>query len=164
MPGLEEAADFGEEVGNLIAAANALHGLARLGQARKVADRLADVAARVDGEFVVARAAYANAVAARDRHALHAVSETFAALGANLYEAEASVEAAAVSRRSGHPRDAAAHEHRAAQLLSRCEGATTRSSRRSRPGPGSPPASSTPPYRPPPAVPTSKSPLTVTSR
>jgi DNA-binding CsgD family transcriptional regulator/RecA/RadA recombinase len=122
---LEEAADVGEEVGHLVGAASALHGLARLGRARQVAGRLEDLAAQVDGEFVVARAAYANAVAAQDGEALHAVSEAFEGLGANLYAAEASVEAAAVLRRGGRPREAAADENRAAQLLSRCEGAVT---------------------------------------
>ena len=84
-----------------------------------------DLAAQVDGEFVVARAAYANAVAARGVEALHEVSQAFEGLGANLYAAEASVEAAAVLRRGGRPREAAADENRAAQLLSRCEGAAT---------------------------------------
>ena len=122
---LEEAADFGQETGDLIGAASALHGLARLGHARQVASRLDDLAAQVDGEFVVARAAYANAVAARDIQALHTVSQAFEGLGALLYAAEASVEAAAVLRRGGRPREAAAGENRAAQLLSRCEGAAT---------------------------------------
>jgi DNA-binding CsgD family transcriptional regulator len=121
----EEAADVGEEVGHLLGAASALHGLARLGQAHLAASRLEDLAAQVDGEFVVARAAYANAVAARDAEALHEVSQAFEGLGANLYAAEASVEAAAVLRRAGRPREAAAGENRAAQLLSRCEGAVT---------------------------------------
>ena len=119
---LEEAADFGEEVGDLVGAAGALHGLARLGHARQVASRLETLAAQIDGEFVAARAAYANAVAARDSQALHEVSRAFEGLGALLYAAEARVEAAAILRRRGHPRDAAADEHRAAQLLSRCEG------------------------------------------
>ena len=122
---LQEAADFGEEIGHLVGAASALHGLGRLGQARQVAGRLADLADQIDGQFVVTRAAYANAVAATDHHALHKVSQAFEGLGANLYAAEASVEAAAVRRRGGRPRDAAADEHRAAHLLSRCEGATT---------------------------------------
>ena len=121
----EEAAGSGEEIGDLVGAASALHGLARLGQARQVAGRLDDLAAQVDGEFVAARAAYANAVAAGDGQALHAVSEAFEGLGALLYAAEASVEAAAVLRRGGRPREAAADENRAAQLLSRCEGAAT---------------------------------------
>ena len=122
---LEEAADFGQETGDLLGAASALHGLARLGHARQVAGRLEDLAAQVDGELVAARAAYANAVAAGDSEALHAVSGAFEGLGALLYAAEASVEAAAVLRRGGRPRDAAADENRAAQLLSRCEGAAT---------------------------------------
>ena len=122
---LEEAVGFGQETGDLIGAASALHGLARLGQARQVAGRLEDLAAQVDGELVVARAAYANAVAASDSQALHAVSEAFEGLGAHLYAAEASVEAAAVLRRGGRPREAAADENRAARLLSRCEGAAT---------------------------------------
>jgi DNA-binding CsgD family transcriptional regulator len=121
----EEAADVGEEVGHLVGAASALHGLARLGHARQVAGRLENLAAQVDGEFVAARAAYANAVAARDSQALHKVSEAFEGLGALVYAAEASVEAAAVRRRDGRPREAAAAENRAAQLLSRCEGAVT---------------------------------------
>jgi DNA-binding CsgD family transcriptional regulator len=122
---LEEAADVGEEVGHLLGAASALHGLARLGHARQVTGRLENLAVQVDGEFVVARAAYANAVAASDGEALHAASEAFEGLGANLYAAEASAEAAAVLRRGGRPREAAADENRAAHLLSRCEGAVT---------------------------------------
>ena len=123
---LEEAANVGQEAGDLVGVASALHDLARLGHARQVVGRLDDLAARVDGEFVVARAGYASAVAARDSEALHAVSEAFERLGANLYAAEASVEAAAVLRRGGgRPRRAAAEESRVAQLLSRCEGAVT---------------------------------------
>ncbi|MCW2548601.1 MAG: transcriptional regulator, LuxR family [Mycobacterium sp.] len=122
---LEEAADHGQEVGHLVGAACALHALARLGHARQVAGRLDSLAAQIDGEFVVARASYANAVAARDAVALRMVSESFEHMGALLYAAEASTEAAAVSRRAGHPREAAADESRAAQLLSHCEGAAT---------------------------------------
>jgi DNA-binding CsgD family transcriptional regulator len=122
---LEEAADFGEEIGDLLGAVSALHGLARLGHARQVTARLDELTVQMDGEFVVARAAYANALAARDSEALHAVSDAFEGLGANLYAAEASVEAAAVLRRGGHPREATSEEHRAAQLLGRCEGALT---------------------------------------
>jgi DNA-binding CsgD family transcriptional regulator len=121
---LEEAADYGQEIGDLVGAASALHGLARLGQ-RQVASHLDDLAAQVDGEFVVARAALANAVAARDGEVLDKVSEVFEGLGAILFAAEASVEAAAILRHGGRPREAAAAEHRAAKLLSRCEGATT---------------------------------------
>ena len=78
---LEEATDAGEEIGDLVGAASALHGLARLGHARQVAGRLEDLAAQVDGEFVAARAAYANAVAARDSQALHTVSASLRGTG-----------------------------------------------------------------------------------
>jgi len=122
---LEEGAEHGEEIGDLVGAASALHDLARLGQARQVAARLEALAGRVDGELVVARAAYAKSVATRDSQALHAVSETFEGLGAILYAAEASAEVAALARRDGRPRDAAAGDHRTALLLGRCEGATT---------------------------------------
>jgi DNA-binding CsgD family transcriptional regulator len=122
---LEEAADFAEEIDDLVGAASSLHGLARLGHARQVAGRLGDMATQVDGGFVAARAAYANALTARDNQALREVSQAFEGLGALLYAAEASVEAATVLRRDGRPRHAPADENRAAQLLSRCEGATT---------------------------------------
>jgi DNA-binding CsgD family transcriptional regulator len=122
---LDEASDLGQEVGHLVGAASALHGLARLGHARQVAARLDELAAQMDGEFVVARSAYAYAVAASDSEALHAVSDTFEGLGAILYAAEASAEAAAALRRGGRPRESAADEHRAANLLARCEGSAT---------------------------------------
>jgi DNA-binding CsgD family transcriptional regulator/type II secretory pathway predicted ATPase ExeA len=122
---LEAAADLGETVGDLIGATNALHSLARLGHARQVAARLADLASQIDGPFVLARAAYANAVAARDSEALEKVSQDFEDLGAILYAAEASAEAAVILRRAGQSRKAAATEQKAARLLARCEGATT---------------------------------------
>jgi DNA-binding CsgD family transcriptional regulator len=122
---LEAAADLGEEVGDLIGAARALHGLARLGHARDVADRLAELATHIDGDLVATRAAYANAAAARNSTALGKVSVVFAEMGAFLYAAEASAEAAVLLRRGGEPRKAAAAEQKAAQLLARCEGAAT---------------------------------------
>ena len=122
---LEAAAGLGEEIGDLIGATSALHGLARLGRARHVAARLATLAAEVDGDLVAARAAYANAIAARDSEALEKVSGDFEVLGANLYAAEARAEAAVLLRRAGRARDAAAVEQKAGRLLARCEGAVT---------------------------------------
>ena len=158
---LEEAADFGQETGDLVGAASALHGLARLGRARQVAGRLENLAAQVDGELVAARAAYANAVAARDGQALHEVSEAFEGLGALLYAAEASVEAAAMLATRRTSTGSGGRRAPGVAALSRCEELPRRWSGPSRPGPASPPASSTPPCRPPQAVRTSKSPLTV---
>jgi DNA-binding CsgD family transcriptional regulator len=122
---LEAAADLAEEVGDLIGATNTLHGLARLGRAPQVAARLAALATQVDGELVALRAAYANALAARDSTALAKVSGGFEDLGAILYAAEARAEAAVLLRRAGKARDGAAAEQNAARLLARCEGADT---------------------------------------
>ncbi|MGD0982800.1 MAG: helix-turn-helix transcriptional regulator [Acidimicrobiales bacterium] len=122
---LEAAADLGETVGDLIGATYALHSLARFGHARQVAARLTDLAKQVDGPFVWARAGYANGVAARDSKALEEVSRDFEEIGAILYAAEASAEAAVILRRDSQARKAAAAEQKAARLLARCEGATT---------------------------------------
>jgi DNA-binding CsgD family transcriptional regulator len=122
---LEAAACLGEQIGDLIGATSALHGLARLGRARQVAARLTALAGDVDGDLVTARAAYATAVAAGDSEALGQVSGDFEVLGANLYAAEASAEAATLLRRAGRARNAAAVEQKAGRLLARCEGAVT---------------------------------------
>jgi DNA-binding CsgD family transcriptional regulator len=122
---LERAADYGEEVGDLIGATSALHGLARLGQARHVATRLAALADEVDGDLVAARVAYTNGVAARNADELNKVSSDFEDLGALLYAAEARAEAAVVLRNAGRNRDGAAAERHAARLLARCEGTAT---------------------------------------
>jgi DNA-binding CsgD family transcriptional regulator len=122
---LEAAADLGEQIGDLIGATSALHGLARLGHARDVATRLAELATQVDGDLVTARATYASGVAAGDSEALGKVSGDFEDMGAMLYAAEASAEAAVLLRRAGQPRDSAAAEQKAARLLARCEGAIT---------------------------------------
>ena len=122
---LEAAADLGEEIGDLMGAASALHDLARLGQARHVAARLAALADDVDGALVATRAAYVTSVAARDSDALAKVAHDFEDLGALLYAAEARAEAAVLLRHAGKPRDGAAAEQHAARLLARCEGAAT---------------------------------------
>jgi DNA-binding CsgD family transcriptional regulator len=122
---LEAAADLGEEIGDLVGATSALHGLARLGHARDVTGRLSELATHVDGHLVTARAGYASAVADRDSEALRKVASDFEDMGAMLYAAEASAEAAVLLRRSGQSRDAAAVEQKAARLLARCEGAVT---------------------------------------
>ena len=119
------AADLGEEIGDLIGAVSALHGLARLGHARQVSARLAALATQVDGDLVAARAAYASALAARDSEVLAKVADDFEDLGTILYAAEACAEAAVLLRHAGEARRAAAAEQRAARLLARCEGAAT---------------------------------------
>ena len=122
---LDAAADLGEEIGDLVGATSALHDLARLGQARQVAARLAALADHVDGDLVAARAAYATALAARDSDALAKVAHDFEDLGAILHAAEARADAAVLLRHAGETRRGAAAEQHAARLLARCEGAAT---------------------------------------
>jgi DNA-binding CsgD family transcriptional regulator len=122
---LEVAVDLGHEVGDLLGVTRALHGLARLGRARQVADQLGELAERVEGPLTQARLAYALAAATRDSAALDEAAGRFEELGALLYAAEALGESAVHSRREGQTREAAASQQRAARLLARCEGAVT---------------------------------------
>jgi len=122
---LGQAADLGEEIGDLVGALSAQHGLARLGRARQVAGRMADLASHVEGDLAAARAGYALTVATHDSDALQGVSREFERLGNRLYAAEGFAEAAVILSRSGEARKAAAAERQAARVLSQCEGATT---------------------------------------
>ena len=122
---LETAAALGVEVGDLLGATEALHGLARMGRARQVADQLGELAEQVDGDLTAARVAYARGAARRDSHGLEEAAAQFEALGANLYAAEALGESAVHLLRAGMSREAANSQQRAARLLSRCERAVT---------------------------------------
>jgi DNA-binding CsgD family transcriptional regulator len=122
---LERAADLGSEIGDLVGAAAALHGLARLGRAAEVHRRLHDVAASIDGDLAPLRAAHAEALAHGDADALEKVSLDFETMGADLLAAEASADAAVARRRAGERREATAAERRAAILAERCENPVT---------------------------------------
>ncbi len=122
---LEVAAALGADVGDLLGATEALHGLARMGRARQVVDQLGELAERVDGELTAARLAYALGAARRDSRGLEEAAAQFEAIGANLYAAEALGESAVHLLRAGMSRDAASSQQRAARLLSRCERAVT---------------------------------------
>ncbi|MDQ1503950.1 MAG: hypothetical protein QOD57_1677 [Actinomycetota bacterium] len=122
---LQEGADEGRRIGDLVGEAASLHALARLGRAPEVVDRLEAVTAGLEGDLAPARATHARAIVASDPTALERVSAAFATLGADLLAAEAAADAALSWRQAGEPRKAAAAEHRAAGLLDRCEGAAT---------------------------------------
>jgi DNA-binding CsgD family transcriptional regulator len=122
---LEAAAALGADVGDLLGATEALHGLARMGRARQVVDQLGEIAERVDGELTAARLAYALGAARRDSRGLEEAAAQFESLGANLYAAEALGESAVHLLRAGMSREAATSQQRAARLLSRCERAVT---------------------------------------
>ncbi len=122
---LEAAAALGADMGDLLGATEALHGLARMGRARQVVDQFAELAERVDGELTAARLEYALGAARRDSRGLEEAAAQFEALGANLYAAEALGESAVHLLRAGMSREAASSQQRAARLLSRCERAVT---------------------------------------
>jgi DNA-binding CsgD family transcriptional regulator/type II secretory pathway predicted ATPase ExeA len=122
---LEVAVELGVQVGDLLGASRALHGMARMGRARRAVDQLGELAGRVDGGLTKARWSYTTAAAAKDSAALQAAAARFEELGANLYAAEALGEAAVQLRRDGSSRDGAAAQQRAARLLARCESAVT---------------------------------------
>jgi DNA-binding CsgD family transcriptional regulator len=118
---LLQAADLGVEIGDLRGEVAALHGLARMGRAREVQDRLAAASTRVEGDLAPARAVHTAALARRDAAALEAVSLDFEAMGADLLAAEASADAAVARHQAGEQRDASAAERRASLLAARCE-------------------------------------------
>ena len=122
---LEEAAATGEDIGDYVGRAAALHGLARLGRARDVNAALNLEADRIEGELVRARAAHTRALARNDADELSNVSGAFEVMGANLLAAEAAADAAIALRKSGDRRSVTAAERHARVLADRCKGAAT---------------------------------------
>ena len=122
---LREAADAGEVIGDYVGRASALHGLARLGRAKEVAEALAVEANRVEGDLVQARAAHARALAAGDAEGLLAVALRFESLSAMLLGAEAAADAAVLLRKAGDSRASTAAERTSRALAAKCPGAVT---------------------------------------
>jgi DNA-binding NarL/FixJ family response regulator len=118
-------ADRAEEAGQYAIAVGALHDVARLGDAPRVASRLRRLASVVEGPLAPACAAHAEALAARDGPRLDAAAATFGALGAELLAAEATTEAASAHRFAGRKASMLASSARARLYLERCEGART---------------------------------------
>jgi DNA-binding CsgD family transcriptional regulator len=126
---LEEAATQGEEIGDLVGAAAALHDLARLGYASSVIVRLEALAAELDGPLAAARVAHVQSLARHEPEGLVAASVAFEELGADLLAADAAADSAVAWRRNDESRRAAAAERRMGELTDRCEGASTPSLR-----------------------------------
>ncbi|MEV4020522.1 LuxR C-terminal-related transcriptional regulator [Nonomuraea angiospora] len=116
-----EAADAAGELGAY--ELYALHDAVRLGASGLVADRLARLAASVEGDLAPILARHAAAEDAPQE--LDAVSLAFESLGMLLHAAEAAAQSAAAYRRQGLPRRQRAAETRAWRLARRCEGART---------------------------------------
>ena len=117
---LRSAADRASAAGLVVVEALLRHDLARLGDAKSEADRLAELAPRIDGALAGVLAAHAGALVSGDGHELAAVSDRFAALGADLLAAEAAVDAAAALRVAGLRRKAAEYASLAERLMESC--------------------------------------------
>ncbi len=104
--------------------AMALHTAARFGE-QSVAERLADLAARVDGRLVQAQARHAAALAARDGPGLDSVVAEFERIGAVLSAADAAAQAAVAYERAGDRRRLVESAAVANRLAAICGGAST---------------------------------------
>jgi DNA-binding CsgD family transcriptional regulator len=103
-----------------VAEAHLRHDLARLGEAKLAASRLAALAGVVDGQYVPALAAHAAALVSGSAAEIEAAGSALEALGASLLAAEACAAAAAAYRAGGFARPSAAAERRAADLAAAC--------------------------------------------
>ena len=104
---------------------NALHDAARLGAPARVAPRLAELAAEVQGDLASLFIRHVQALVAASGAGLDQTAASFAALGANLLAAEAAAEAAGAHQRAGRTASAAVSAARAAALAATCQGART---------------------------------------
>ncbi len=105
--------------------ASVLFDIARLGDARSVADRLTAIADSTQGELHPAMAATARALAHDQPDELELAADTWTRLGARLYAAEAAVAAADAHRRAGDQRRAAEWMRRSAELVAALDGVRT---------------------------------------
>jgi DNA-binding CsgD family transcriptional regulator len=120
---LQEGLALAKTTGDLIGQATALHGLARLGQARRVAPRLTTIASEIEGDLFAARAAHARALARSNPERLQEVSGLFEDMGVFLLAAEAAAAEACIRKRRGENRKATAARRRTNALLEVCDGA-----------------------------------------
>jgi DNA-binding CsgD family transcriptional regulator len=123
LASLRRAAEPALRSGLLVFAAGALHTAVRLGEPRRVAAELANLASA--SPLAEAYARHATALATQDGPALEEVASTFERLGARLLAAEAAAHATAAYHRRGTPGAALRAAARSRQLARDCEGART---------------------------------------
>lgn len=119
-----EAADLASAQSSAPSALEALHEAVRLGEPA-LAERLAQIAGRVDCLPAAVYAAHAAALQAREGSALDACANQFARHGLTLLAGEASVEAAELHAKAGRRRAELVALDRAHYWAQRCEGART---------------------------------------
>lgn len=123
------AADAAHAAGQHAVEATALHAAARYGD-ESVAERLADLATRVDGPLVRAQAAHAVALAAHDGAGLAATAAEFERIGALLSAADVAAQAAVAFERAGDRRREVEAAATANRFAVGCGGADTPALRR----------------------------------
>ncbi|WP_369198932.1 helix-turn-helix transcriptional regulator [Streptomyces djakartensis] len=122
---LKEASASARHTGHMTSEALLLTDIARLGGAKSVVNRLAELAQQCDGELGPARARFAAALASRSPEQLTSSAEELASIGADLLAAEAATVAAAAWSRAGLASQAASAMRRAAAYGVHCPGAYT---------------------------------------
>jgi DNA-binding winged helix-turn-helix (wHTH) protein/DNA-binding CsgD family transcriptional regulator len=113
---LRVAADDARRLGKYAMEAALLHDIARFGDAESVVDRLAQLAARCQGNLVRARAAHAAGIASGDPALLDRAAALFEQCGFPLLAAEARVDQADALARRGDQRGATAARNRSAAI------------------------------------------------
>ncbi|MFE9139530.1 LuxR C-terminal-related transcriptional regulator [Streptomyces sp. NPDC007355] len=122
---LTEAAANARDNGHATSEALLLTDVARLGGAKDVVGRLAELAANSQGALAPARSNFTQGLHTQDPKFLETCVDELAAAGAELLAAEAATTASAAWRRGGSGRSAAAAAHRAADFGARCAGVHT---------------------------------------
>lgn len=122
---LAEAAADARETGQLTSEMLLLTDIARLGGAKEVTGRLAELSRHCDGAFAPARVHLSAALAADDPDRLMAAVDELGTIGAYLLAAEAATSAAAAWRRAGHSRRATTAGQLARSFAARCPGVST---------------------------------------
>ena len=118
------AADDAHQAGQYAVEAEALHHAARFGD-RTVADRLAALTDKVQGDVVAVQARHAAAVAAADPGALDAASAELEEAGFLLSAADSAALAATLHDSAGDRRKSMESSARALRLADQCGGAAT---------------------------------------
>jgi DNA-binding CsgD family transcriptional regulator len=122
---LDDAYDLGMARGSRSTSCAALHAMARMGRPERASERAEQLAPDLQGPLLAGRVAHIRAAAAGEGRDLERVGDEFAAMGADLYAAEAWGDAARAHRQSGRSRAADVAARRMAVLAADCEGVRT---------------------------------------
>ena len=118
-------ADQAQGHGQITFQIQALHDVARLGEANRVSSALREAVAGVEGRLAPLYAAHASALDTQNGPELNKVADGFGALGINLLAAEAAAEASRAHQMAGKRTAAMAATAKANTLAAQCQDART---------------------------------------